>query len=154
MLSNMVGIKPVRTFPLWSPGRADRPAADAPATRSDEPRLRARPQDAAANADPEAAAAQAQAGTHEGADVSKAYPLLLARPGEYLRIERLLGNDGLARRLATMGLQTGCVVRVAHQHAGQIVVVRGETRLALGAGITKRILVAPVGADEHEGETP
>ncbi len=98
--------------------------------------------------------AHVRARTYEGSDVSKAYPLHLARPGEYLRIERLLGNDGLARRLAAMGLQTGCVVRVAHQHAGQIVVVRGETRLALGAGITKRILVAPVGAEEQKGETP
>ncbi len=85
--------------------------------------------------------------------MSKAFPLILAAPGEYLRITRLLGNDGLARRLSSMGLHTGCVVRIAHQHAGQMVLVRGETRLALGASLTKRILVTPIGAGEGDGRT-
>jgi ferrous iron transport protein A len=75
-------------------------------------------------------------------------PLAMAKEGDYLRITQLLGGDGMAARLASMGLNTGCVVRVAHRQGGQTVLVRGETRLALGMGIAHRVMVTPVGSDE------
>jgi ferrous iron transport protein A len=75
-------------------------------------------------------------------------PLAMANEGDYLRITQLLGGDGMAARLASMGLNTGCVVRVAHRQGGQTVLVRGETRLALGMGIAHRVMVTPVGSDE------
>jgi ferrous iron transport protein A len=88
--------------------------------------------------------------TEEVVAVSHAFPLALAKPGERIRIARLLGGRGMALRLTELGLNVGTDVRVAHRHGGQMVVVRGETRLALGAGLTHRILVTPVGVETDE----
>lgn len=82
--------------------------------------------------------------------MSDSYPLGLARQGERVRIERFLGGCAMARRLCDMGLVVGSEVRIAHRQGGQLVVVRGETRLALGAGIAHKVLVSPIGAGDGE----
>lgn len=84
----------------------------------------------------------------EAVIVRNTYPLALAEQGERVRITRLLGGRGMALRLTELGLNVGSEVRIAHRHGGQVVVVRGETRLALGAGIAHKILVSPIGAGE------
>lgn len=85
----------------------------------------------------------------EAVTVSHTHPLALAREGERVRIARLLGGRGMARRLTEMGLNVGGEVRVLHRQGGQVVVLRGETRLALGAGIAHKILVTPVDVAER-----
>lgn len=82
--------------------------------------------------------------------MSHTYPLALARQGERVRVARYLGGRGMARRLSEMGLVVGSEVRVAHRHGGQLVIVRGDTRLALGAGIAHKVLVTPIGAGDGE----
>ncbi len=81
----------------------------------------------------------------EAAIVSQTYPLALAERGERVRITRLLGGRGMVLRLTELGLNVGCEVRIAHRQGGQLVVARGDTRLALGAGIAHKVLVTPVG---------
>jgi ferrous iron transport protein A len=44
-----------------------------------------------------------------------------------------------------MGLGPGRRLRVSQREGGQMVVIVGETRLALGRGIAQKILVAAVG---------
>jgi ferrous iron transport protein A len=73
-----------------------------------------------------------------------ALPLALATEGARLRIDRFLGGCAMTQRLTDMGLYVGSEVRIAQRHGGQLVVVRGETRLALGAGLAHKILVAPI----------
>jgi ferrous iron transport protein A len=86
--------------------------------------------------------------------VSAPLPLALAQRGERVRIARLLGGDGVARRLTALGLNVGSEVRVAHRQAGQMVVIRGESRLALGSSLTHRILVTPLGVERDEWREP
>jgi ferrous iron transport protein A len=84
--------------------------------------------------------------------VRSTLPLALAEQGALVRITRLLGGRGMALRLTELGLNVGSEVRIAHRHGGQLVVVRGDTRLALGAGIAHKVLVTPIGAGDERRE--
>jgi Fur family ferric uptake transcriptional regulator len=73
-------------------------------------------------------------------------PLAYAKEGERAIIEEFIGGSGVQLRLATMGLRTGDEVEViTNRGEGQIVVAVDTTRLALGRGIAKKIMVKPNG---------
>jgi ferrous iron transport protein A len=75
------------------------------------------------------------------------FPLAMAAEGAGVRVVALQGGSGLIRRVTEMGLGIGSEVTVRHrQGGGGVVVSRGETRYALGAGMAHKILVVPVGA--------
>lgn len=74
----------------------------------------------------------------------KTFPLSLADPGLRLRVVALMGGTGLDRRLTEMGLNVGAELVVRQREGGGVVVMRGETRFALGGGMAHRILVAPL----------
>jgi ferrous iron transport protein A len=70
------------------------------------------------------------------------FPLSAAAVGDRLRIESLTAGKTLARRLADLGLPVGSEIEVVHrQPGGRMVVAREFARVALGAGMTERILV-------------
>lgn len=73
----------------------------------------------------------------------KAYPLAMAQEGETVRIAQILDGRRLAMRLTEMGLNLGSEVTILQRIEGQMVVLRGQLRLALGAGMASRILVVP-----------
>ncbi len=75
----------------------------------------------------------------------KPYPLALADAGARVRIVTLSGGNGMERRLTEMGLNIGAEVVVRQREGGGIVVMRGETRYALGGGMAHRIMVAAIG---------
>lgn len=71
-----------------------------------------------------------------------AYPLPMAREGERVRIFSLRGGKGLERRLTSLGLNVGSELLISQRLGdGRLVVTRGESRLALGAGMAQKILV-------------
>ncbi|MED5606324.1 MULTISPECIES: FeoA family protein [unclassified Pseudomonas] len=73
-----------------------------------------------------------------------ALPLSMAGENARVRIVALLGGPGMARRLTEMGLNVGSEITVRQSQGGGLVVSRGETRFALGAGVAHRIMVCPV----------
>jgi Fur family ferric uptake transcriptional regulator len=74
-------------------------------------------------------------------------PLSYAQEGERGIIEEFMGGSGAQLRLATMGLRSGDEVEViTNRGEGQIVVAVNTTRLALGRGIAKKIMVKPNGS--------
>lgn len=75
---------------------------------------------------------------------TQVFPLAMASEGETLRVEMLHGGPGLARRVAEMGLNVGCEVVVRQRQASGLIVSRGETRFALGAGMAQKIMVSRV----------
>lgn len=75
----------------------------------------------------------------------KPYPLALADAGARVRIVTLSGGNGMERRLTEMGLNIGAEIIVRQREGGGIVVMRGETRYALGGGMAHRIMVASIG---------
>ena len=72
-----------------------------------------------------------------------AYPLTMAVEGETVRIIALMGGTGLDRRMTEMGLNVGAEVVVRNRQNGGLVVMRGETRYALGRGMAHKIMVVP-----------
>jgi Fur family ferric uptake transcriptional regulator len=74
-------------------------------------------------------------------------PLSYAQEGERGIIEEFMGGSGAQLRLATMGLRSGDEVEViTNRREGQLVVAVNATRLALGRGIAKKIMIKPNGS--------
>jgi ferrous iron transport protein A len=71
-------------------------------------------------------------------------PLSMVRPGQTVELVRIEGGHKLRKRLADLGLNLGVSIRVMQGDSGgpMILAVKGDTRLALGRGITHKIIVA------------
>jgi ferrous iron transport protein A len=70
-----------------------------------------------------------------------AFPLMMADVGARVRIVALMGGAG--RRMTEMGLNIGAELVMRQREGGGVVVMRGETRFALGGGMAHKIMVAP-----------
>lgn len=70
------------------------------------------------------------------------FPLAMAQEGETVKIQSLNGGKNMEARLTSMGLNVGSELLVSQRQGGNLVVIRGETRLALGMGIAHKIMVA------------
>ena len=68
-------------------------------------------------------------------------PLAMAQEGERLRIHLLRGGKGLEMRLTALGLNLGTELTLIQRSGGGLVVLRGETRIALGPGMAHKIMV-------------
>ena len=72
-------------------------------------------------------------------------PLAMVGPGWTVQIVNVRGGRQLQRRLADMGLTPGVVVSVLNsQTPGPVILNLRGSRLALGHGMTMRILVRTV----------
>ena len=88
-----------------------------------------------------------------------AFPLALAAAGEKVRIASLNAGKKLERRLADLGLPVGSELEIMHREGrGRMVVGRGYARVALGAGMTSKILVTLndgcAACDKAEADVP
>jgi len=65
------------------------------------------------------------------------------KPGEEGVVREIIGGPGLIRRLENMGIRTGRKIRKMSSHFwhGPQTVQVGNTNLALGYGMAKKILV-------------
>ena len=69
-------------------------------------------------------------------------PLMMAAPGERVEIVDIRGGKTMQNRLRTMGLKIGTCLEVINVNpAGPSIVAVEDTRLALGVGMTKNILI-------------
>jgi ferrous iron transport protein A len=75
---------------------------------------------------------------------SSVVPLTAANENTPVRVVAVRGGAGFARRLAEMGIAVGCEITVWHRQRSGLVVMRGETRFALGSGMAHRILVCTI----------
>jgi Fur family ferric uptake transcriptional regulator len=79
-------------------------------------------------------------------------PLVMASTGERVRIVGFQGGSGLERRLTSMGLNRDAEVEVIKSSGpGPLIVASRETRIALGFGMAKKILVTTLGTLETRG---
>jgi len=69
------------------------------------------------------------------------FPLAMAQEGERVTVFLLRGGKGLEMRLASLGLNVGSQLTVSQREGGNLVVLRGETRLAIGVGMANKIMV-------------
>jgi Fe2+ transport system protein FeoA len=73
------------------------------------------------------------------------YSLALAQPGERLRITGHQGGRMLRARLLALGLNMGQEVEILQNNRGLIIIGINGGRVALGRGISQKILAEPVG---------
>ena len=73
----------------------------------------------------------------------QAVPLCQAEKGECLVICGHSGGSELQRRLTDMGLRAGAEVEVLSNSSGPVVVACGGARLALGRGMSEKVMVSP-----------
>jgi ferrous iron transport protein A len=74
----------------------------------------------------------------------KPFPLTMAGEGVRLSVVALRGGRGLVLRLTELGLNVGAEIRVVQRQGGGLLVARGESRFAVGAGMAAKILVTPL----------
>ena len=73
-------------------------------------------------------------------------PLASAHEGELGIVEEFMGRPGAQLRLATLGLKKGDQVEViTNSGQGQVIVAVNATRIAMGRGIARKIMVRPNG---------
>ncbi len=71
------------------------------------------------------------------------YSLALAQPGQKVRITGYQGGRMLRARLLALGLNLGQVVEILQNNRGLIIVGINGGRVALGRGISQKILAEP-----------
>lgn len=72
------------------------------------------------------------------------FPLSMADAGARVVVVALAGGAGLDKRMTEMGINVGAELVVRQRQGGGVVVMRGETRFALGGGMAHKIMVAPL----------
>lgn len=80
---------------------------------------------------------------HPHGNTAGSFPLSMASSGAQVRIVSLRGGAGMDRRMTEMGLNIGAQIRVLQQEGSGLVVMRGESRFALGGGMAHRVMVMP-----------
>ncbi len=68
-------------------------------------------------------------------------PLTMATPGQELTLIDILGGKGIRSKLYSMGLIPGIKLTVLGTRGGPIMIAINDTRLALGFGMAKKIMV-------------
>lgn len=74
----------------------------------------------------------------------RAFPLAMASENSTVRVVAIESGASLARRIAEMGLSVGTEISVRQRQGAGLVIMRGETRYALGAALAHKILVCAV----------
>lgn len=73
-------------------------------------------------------------------------------PGSFARLVEIRGGRQLVRRLLALGLRLGSELQVLHRRGSGLVILHGDTRIALGGGIADKLRVlrlnAPAAPDE------
>ncbi len=83
-------------------------------------------------------------------DRLKIVPLATVFPGKKVRIVSLLAGRGLQRHLIDMGLNIGSEVEIISSiRRGPVLIVCGETRLMIGFGMAKKIMVDLIDYEEE-----
>lgn len=72
-------------------------------------------------------------------------PLVMAQPGETVKLVGLRGGQRMRKRLADLGLTLDMPLRLVQRNGqGPLIVAIKETRLAIGRGMAHHILVEPI----------
>ena len=76
-------------------------------------------------------------------------PLAMAKPGEKVNIMEMVGGRNARTRLTSMGLRPGDLLEIINNNGrGRLIVGFGNTRLAMGRGISQKIMVSLAKQDQ------
>lgn len=80
----------------------------------------------------------------EKTDINALIPLAKLPIGSHVCIKRISGGRQLTHRLLSLGLRVGSEIELTQRRGGGVVVANAGTRVALGAGVADKLLVAPI----------
>lgn len=69
-------------------------------------------------------------------------PLSMARQGDEISIQRIIGNSEVRHHLTDLGFVPGEKITVVSKLSGNLIVVVKETRVAIDERMANRIIVA------------
>lgn len=69
------------------------------------------------------------------------FPLAMATEDQHVRVVSLRAGHSLDRRLTELGINVGVDLCVVQRQGGSLVVARQGTRIAIGAGISMKVMV-------------
>ena len=70
--------------------------------------------------------------------------LTLCTNGQKVRVAAILGGSNMMMRLTELGLHLGAELEVRQNHGGALIVMCGNARIAIGAGMAHKIMVEPL----------
>ena len=77
------------------------------------------------------------------AERSPLMTLAMAKPGEKIFIKEMMGGSNSRARLSSMGLRPGDFIEIINNNGrGRLIIGHGTTRLAMGRGIARKIMVS------------
>ena len=83
-------------------------------------------------------------------DSATAFPLAMAQEGERVRVLRLTRGERMAQRLSELGLYLGTeAVMLKRGGEGPVLVAVGDTRLAIGSGMARHVMVTLIEGNER-----
>ncbi|MGA1792357.1 MAG: FeoA family protein [Thermoplasmatota archaeon] len=68
-------------------------------------------------------------------------PLSHAKEGEKVTVREVNGGRGVNKRLSELGIGVGSTMTVVQNGGGPVIVCYGDCRMALGHGVSMKILV-------------
>ncbi|MGA1873540.1 MAG: FeoA family protein [Thermoplasmatota archaeon] len=68
-------------------------------------------------------------------------PLSHVKEGEKVTVRTVDGGRGVNKRLSELGIGIGATVTVVQNNGGPVIVCYGDCRMALGKGVSMKILV-------------
>ncbi len=68
-------------------------------------------------------------------------PLSSIPGGEKVQVAQVIGGRALVRRLREMGISNGVEIEVAQNTGGPVIIMLGNSRMALGQGMAGKIMV-------------
>lgn len=85
--------------------------------------------------------------------MSKTFPLTMAAIGEQVRLESIKGGKKMLRRLSALGLTPGVELSVVQNAGGALLLSVRGSRIALGRGMSQRVMVSLTGNKGNETNT-
>lgn len=68
-------------------------------------------------------------------------PLIMAKPGEKVRIKKITGKDDVRQHLAELGFVVDSVITIVSEMGGNLILQVKESRIALDKSMATRILI-------------
>ena len=85
--------------------------------------------------------------------MSKTFPLAMAAIGEQVCLESIKGGKKMLRRLSALGLTPGVELSVVHNAGGALLLSVRGSRIALGRGMSQRVMVSLTGNKGNKTNT-
>ena len=82
--------------------------------------------------------------------MSNAFPLAMAAVSEHVQLESIKGGKKMLRRLTALGLTPGVELSVVQNTGGALLLSVRGSRIALGRGMARRVMVSLIGNDANQ----